>query len=134
MGILLILIIPISSDVQQFTGVILPPTFTTDFFFYISMSLLALNVAYMLFLCPESREREPPVEVSRHFDDEPSKASTSYLAMNLTLKFLTAIISPIIMFAPRPLLGYPERKSYSLTFVGAALFIYLVSNVIQHFF
>ncbi|KAF8338326.1 major facilitator superfamily domain-containing protein [Amanita rubescens] len=110
------------------TGLILPQTSTTNIFFYISMSLHAFTVAYMLLLCPESRERETPIEVSPHVNNEPSKASTLDSARSLTLKFLTAIISPIVMFAPRPLLGYPERKSYSLTFVGAALFMCLISN------
>ncbi len=97
------------------------------------MSLLAFTVAYMLLLCPESREIETPIEVPHHVDDEPSKASTLDLAKSLTLKFFTAVISPIVMFAPRSLLGYPERKSYSLTFVGAALFMCLLSNVTRHF-
>ena len=91
---------------------------------------MILTSAYMILLCPESRASALPVKASRHVADEPSNASTLNFTRRLTLKFLSTLVSPIVMFAPRPLLGYPQRKSYSLTLVGLALFLYHVANVI----
>ncbi|KAF8735994.1 hypothetical protein AX14_001070 [Amanita brunnescens Koide BX004] len=113
-----------------FTGLILPPMSTTDIYFYISMSLMTFTLAYIILLCPESLESAVtwPVRVSPHLDDEPSKVSTLDLTIRLTLKFLSTLASPIVMFAPRPLVGYPQKKSYSLTLVGLAFFLYMISN------
>ena len=93
---------------------------------------MTFTLVYMILLCPESRASALPAKTSYHVDDEPSKASTLNLTRHLILKFLSALVSPIVMFAPRPLLGYPQKKSYSLTLVGLALFLYHVSFVIHH--
>ena len=114
---------------EQFTSLIVPPTSSTDIYFYISMSLMTFTSAYMILLCPESRASSLPAEASFQVDDKSSKVSTLSLTRHLTLKFLSALVSPIVMFAPRPLLGNPQKKSYSLTLVGLALFLYHVSYV-----
>ena len=93
---------------------------------------MTFTLAYMILLCPESRPSSLPVEVPFHVDDKLPKVSTLDLTRRLTLNFLSALVSPIVMFAPRPLLGNPQKKSYSLTLVGLALFLYHVSYVIQH--
>ncbi|KAK2460325.1 hypothetical protein APHAL10511_007714 [Amanita phalloides] len=110
------------------TSLILPPATSIDAFFYISMSLMFFTLTYMLFLCPESRERVAQVESPRLAVNEHSKTRQIPVIRSLTLKFLAALISPIAMFAPRHILGYTQKKSYSLTLVGLALFIYLISN------
>ncbi|KAF8627018.1 hypothetical protein AX15_004599 [Amanita polypyramis BW_CC] len=110
------------------TGLILPPTITIDVFFYISILILIFTFAYMLLLCPESLERAALVDTARHIDNERAKTPPLHMIRNYGLKFISALISPIAMFAPRPLLGHPQKKSYSVTLVGLALFIYLISN------
>ncbi|KIL67629.1 hypothetical protein M378DRAFT_1022862 [Amanita muscaria Koide BX008] len=112
------------------TGMIIPSDAPTDIFFYISMTTMTLTMIYMLVLCPESRERAAPVHSSHLANNDHTKTKTPmFVALrSYLLKFLEALVSPIAMFAPRPLRGNPRKTSYSLTLVGLAFFIYIISN------
>lgn len=45
------------------------------------------------------------------------------------MRLAKVLISPIAMFAPRPVRDKPRRKNYNMPLVGLGLFIYLVSTV-----
>ncbi|KAF8638310.1 hypothetical protein AX17_002330 [Amanita inopinata Kibby_2008] len=110
------------------TGLVLPSKDSTDPFFYVSMSLMTITLLYILFLCPESRERISRVAHTDHVIDRRVKTPPFVVIRSYIFKFFSALLSPIAMFAPRPLLGYPHKKSYSLTLVGLSLFVYLIST------
>lgn len=46
----------------------------------------------------------------------------------LLFKFISALLLPISMFAPRRIPG-TLRKNYNMTLVGLSLFLYIVSTV-----
>ncbi|PFH53013.1 hypothetical protein AMATHDRAFT_55923 [Amanita thiersii Skay4041] len=110
------------------SGLVLPSKDYSDWFFYISMSLMITTLLYIIFLCPESRQITQPDINQRQDSNQHLKSSTFLVLRRQTYRFLSTLLSPIAMFAPRSIPNYPRRKSYSLTFVGLALFIYLIST------
>lgn len=108
---------------------------TSYFLFYVSVVSLVTLLAFVVFLCPESldrngrpREEAAPYQRTR----TPSgfrKFSLSHLK-RLAIRLSGALISPIAMFAPRQVPGR-SRRDYNLTFLGLGLFLYLVSTVRQ---
>ncbi len=53
-------------------------------------------------------------------------------ARRLFFKFISALLLPITMFAPRRIPG-TSRKNYNMTLVGLSLFLYIVSTVSSFF-
>lgn len=112
-------------------GGIITSLFTNNTYdlFYVSVLLLAALQCYLVFLCPESLQKNNQTVDDTHVPTlsqlrlkRLSLASIkSYLA-----KFIKALLSPISMFAPRTHMGRASRD-YNLTFVGLGLFLYLVS-------
>ena len=114
----------------QFSGLVLPKSaiLEVEHAFALSISLLLAVLVYILLICPESREPTLPEDEIYHremplFMWDPVAVIRSYI-----IRFVTALVIPITMFAPRTVPGRPGR-SYNLTLVGIALFLYLVSIV-----
>ena len=98
-------------------------------FFYVSISLLVVTSLYVIFLCPESRKPTAQTQQAPSTNDS-TTPKTFPSAFRQTIKrFLSALMIPIIMFAPRRMPGRPAKKNYNLTLLGLGLFIYLVSTV-----
>ncbi|KAJ3534373.1 hypothetical protein NMY22_g6953 [Coprinellus aureogranulatus] len=82
-------------------GFFLPRTGYSDSFFYTSIGLIFTSLLYVIFICPESlipmdnHGREPTEE------EVQPKSSPLHAASNLFARFLRALLSPILMFAPR---------------------------------
>ncbi|KAG6862571.1 hypothetical protein C0995_000119 [Termitomyces sp. Mi166 len=115
-------------------GLVLPKTTILDVegAFALSISLLLAVLFYVLLICPESREPTAPEDETYNretplFIRDPVAVIRSY-----TVRFVKALVIPITMFAPRAVPGRPGR-SYNLTLVGMALFLYLVSIVLRIF-
>jgi hypothetical protein len=102
-----------------------------DNFFYISISLLAVTLFYVIFICPESRQPTAPAIEPHEDGDEATKTTTSpFLLLRRNIRrFLSALMVPITMFAPRRIPGRPSKKNYNLTLVGIGLFLYIIQNV-----
>ncbi|KIL65823.1 hypothetical protein M378DRAFT_76424 [Amanita muscaria Koide BX008] len=111
-----------------FTGMVLSPGASTDLYFYISMATLAMSLLYTLAILPESRKRESDVDSSHRTNENQIKPSALVVLHGYILRFLAALVSPIVMFAPRSLKGYPQKRTYILTFLGLGVFIHTVSN------
>ena len=97
--------------------------------FYLSMSLLAATLVYLVLILPESRQptlddRRVPSESHVQFKVSPILVLRRHLH-----RFASALIIPITIFAPRQIPSQPHRKNYNLTLVGAAIFVYVASNV-----
>ncbi|KIL59415.1 hypothetical protein M378DRAFT_14842 [Amanita muscaria Koide BX008] len=108
-------------------GIILPPDAGSDSFFYISMTLLAITVLYTVAVLPESLRRTADGDSNHRANEGQIKPSTLVLLRRYFLKFLAAMVSSIVMFAPRPIKCHPRKKTYMLTFLGLAVFIYTVA-------
>ncbi|KAH0585164.1 hypothetical protein H2248_008420 [Termitomyces sp. 'cryptogamus'] len=111
-----------------FSGLVLPKSATLEVenAFALSISLLLAVLIYILSICPESREPTLPEDDIYHserplFTWDPVAVIRSHI-----VQFIKALVIPITMFAPRSVPGRPG-KSYNLTLVGMALFLYLVS-------
>lgn len=112
----------------QFGGLFLPTRGYSDAFFFGSISLIALTLAYVIVLCPESRSPSTS-EVGSHTQDNLSfKTSPLLSARRLIFNFASALLLPISMFAPRTIPN-SSRKNYNMAFVGLSLFLYIVSTV-----
>jgi len=108
-------------------GLFFPAQGYSDAFFFGSISLIAVALAYLIVLCPESRIASTP-EVNSCTHDNPSfKISPILSARRLIFNFSSALLLPISMFAPRAVPG-SSRKNYNMTFVGLSLFLYIVST------
>lgn len=95
-------------------------------FFYLSASLLVLLALYIVILCPESIQ---PQQSSRSETPSHLREFTPAFVRYQSKKLVTALVSPIAMFAPRPHQAIPGKMDYNLTFLGSALFLYLLSIV-----
>ncbi|RDB25839.1 putative membrane protein C14C4.07 [Hypsizygus marmoreus] len=112
-----------------FSGLVLPKTaiLNVDHAFYLSISLLALTLSYVTLLCPESHQPMPYELEVTSLDTMSFKASPVVLLRRYLHRFLTALLIPIAMFAPRSTPG-SSRRNYNLTLVGAGLFTYIIST------
>ncbi|KAF6754593.1 hypothetical protein DFP72DRAFT_1125319 [Ephemerocybe angulata] len=102
-----------------FAGVLLPQVGYSDSFFYTSITLIFLTLLYVNFVCPESFipvERET-IENIRE-EEQQSKSSAIYAARRLITRFLSALLSPILI----------RKLNYGMPLVGLSLFLYLVST------
>lgn len=108
-------------------GLFLPPTGYNDGFFFVSISLMLGTLLYVLFICPESLQHRP-VDNTYIQDELQFKTSPVLVARRMFTKFISALLSPIAMFAPRTVPGQGPRPNYNMTFLGLGLFIYLVST------
>jgi len=99
--------------------------------FYIAVALRLAILCYILLLCPESldvagraiTESRTPGALRSRFGNLKSILLVLRLA---TTRLIAALISPIAIFRPRSIPG-KRKKDYNLTFVGAAIFVYLIS-------
>ena len=117
---------------EQVTGLIFrepADPANVDKFFYVSISLLAITLFYVIFICPESRQPTAPTLVT--YDDDTTKWKTSpFMALRRIIqRFLAALMLPITMFAPRRMMGRPSQWNYNLTLVGMGLLLYITQNV-----
>ncbi|KAJ7364088.1 major facilitator superfamily domain-containing protein [Mycena albidolilacea] len=97
--------------------------------FYISIAIQLVLLAYVIFFLPESiRSKGPPPQL----DLEPTPPRTEKKSLVELIKKLTiAFFSPITIFKPRTVDdGVSSRKDYSLTLLGSALFLYLLSTAV----
>jgi len=108
-------------------GLLFPSHGYSDSFFFGSISLIALTLAYIILLCPESRTPSTPEIRSRTQNNLSLKISPVLFARRLIFNFASALLLPISMFAPRTVPG-SSRKNYNMTFVGLSLFLYVVST------
>lgn len=115
---------------EQFGKLVLPAQRSSTSLFYLSLVITTMILAFVIFLCPESREPTPvPDHEESTFRVDDNYRATSFPNFRLTLKRLSAaLVSPIAMFAPRVAPGR-TKKDYNLTFLGLGLFIYLISIV-----
>ncbi|KAG6849781.1 hypothetical protein H0H93_005166 [Arthromyces matolae] len=111
-----------------FSGLVLPNTDIVDVedAFVLSISLLIGTLVYVLLLCPESREPTAPergvsTTEGLSFASDPLTVIRGYLT-----RFISALMIPITMFAPRIVPGRAGRN-WNITLVGMGLFLYLVS-------
>ncbi|KAK7050931.1 hypothetical protein VNI00_005043 [Paramarasmius palmivorus] len=96
--------------------------------FFGSVALLALIEVYILVMVPESN----PKVISKSAE-EPSVETSPRSIRNVATFFksglkhlIVGLVTPISMFIPRRV-GNSTRRDWNLTFVGGALFLYLVS-------
>ncbi|TFK40416.1 major facilitator superfamily domain-containing protein [Crucibulum laeve] len=110
-----------------FGGFLLPSKGYSDRFFYYSMSLIFSTLLYVIFLLPESRQ--PPTDTGRSYTNEGVRFKTSpfFVIRKQITKFISALLTPIAMFKPRPI-PYTSRKNWNMTLVGLGLFLYLLST------
>ncbi|KAG6817666.1 hypothetical protein H0H87_005424 [Tephrocybe sp. NHM501043] len=113
-----------------FSGLVLPRAaiMNVENAFALSISLLAAVLFYVLLLCPESREPTALDHDATHLEGIRFKSSPLTVIRGYIAQFISALLIPIAMFAPRPVPGRRGRN-YNLTLVGIALFLYLVSIV-----
>ncbi|KAF9445477.1 hypothetical protein P691DRAFT_777552 [Macrolepiota fuliginosa MF-IS2] len=109
-----------------FGGLFLPKTGYSDSFFFCSITLLISTILYLLFICPESRFPSHDAADSYAGDFLAFKTSPLQAARRLTTKFISAVVSPIAIFAPKRTRGTNQR-SWNMTLVGLSFFIYCVS-------
>lgn len=108
-------------------GLFLPPTGYHDGYFFVSISLMLGTLLYVLFICPESLQRRP-MDNTYIQDELQFKTSPVLVARRVFKSFISALLSPIAMFAPRVVPGQGPRLNYNMTFLGLSLFLYLVST------
>ena len=109
-------------------GLFFPAQGYSDAFFFGSISLIALTLAYVIILCPESRTASTPEVSSRAQENLSVKISPILSARRLVSNFASSLLLPISMLAPRAVPG-SSRKNYNMLFVGLGLFLYIVSTV-----
>lgn len=108
-------------------------TDNVDNFFYVSILLLALTFLYVIFILPESRQPTAPTLDAYDDDETPKWKVSPILSIRRIIgRFLSALMIPITMFAPRRVAGHPSRRNYNLTLVGVGLFLYIIQNVCSH--
>lgn len=113
---------------SKFGGLFLPTQGYSDAFFFGSISLIALTLAYVIVLCPESRPRSTIEVGSRTQDNLSFKTSPILSARRLISNVASALLLPISMFTPRSIPN-SSRKNYNMTYVGLSMFLYIVSTV-----
>jgi len=113
---------------SQIGGLFFPAQGYSDAFFFGSISLIAVTLAYVIVLCPESRSASTREGSSGTHDNPSFKISPILSARRLILNFSSALLLPISMFARRAVPG-SSRKNYNMTLVGLSLFLYIVSTV-----
>lgn len=113
---------------SQFGGLFLPKTGYSDSFFFCSITLLVCTILYVLFVCPESRFPPDAAGDSYARDFRQLKSSPIQAARHLIRKFISALLSPISIFAPKRIRG-TNKTSWNMTLVGLSFFIYCVSIV-----
>lgn len=116
----------------KFSGLVLSQSTSLDVedAFALSISLLLAVLFYILLICPESREPTLPEDESYHREMSLSIQDPIAVVRGYFVRFIKALVIPITMFAPRAVPGRPGR-SYNLLLVGIALFLYLVSIVLD---
>ncbi|KAF5367507.1 hypothetical protein D9758_003767 [Tetrapyrgos nigripes] len=98
--------------------------------FFMSSSLLVILLAYLAFICPESL---PPDEARLGEENmarlSGGRSNTAFDNMKYySSLFIAGLLSPISTFAPRTVrTSTYTARDWNLTFVGVALFIYLIS-------
>ncbi|KAK7044959.1 major facilitator superfamily domain-containing protein [Favolaschia claudopus] len=104
--------------------------------FYISVSIQLVLLVYVLFFVPESlrsRERQRP-EVDVELEPRPTTMRAiedKQSIKQIIRRFMVVFVSPITMFRPRVVEdGVSRRKDYSLTLLGSAMFLYIVSTAV----
>ncbi|TFK75204.1 MFS general substrate transporter [Pluteus cervinus] len=102
------------------SGVILASNPDNTSRYYLSAAFLTSIFFYVLILCPESLH---PSVNDRVEDGQPSDRIKQF-----SKQLAAALMSPVLMFAPRKVIGHPTRKNYNMTLVGLGMFLYLVST------
>ncbi|KAF9468036.1 hypothetical protein BDZ94DRAFT_837450 [Collybia nuda] len=111
-----------------FSGFVLPKNADIHEFFYLSMTLLVITLVYLVFVCPESREPSAQVPGISSGDSATFKSHPLLVMRRYAYKFITAVMLPISMFAPRSIPGRPNKINYNITLMGLGLFLYIVST------
>ncbi|CAA7267114.1 unnamed protein product [Cyclocybe aegerita] len=108
-------------------GKIFPPKGYHDGFFFGSISLIAANILFVIFICPESRFPPPATDNTLSADQVSFKNSPLLAIQRLFVNFLSSLMLPISMFMPLRVPG-SSRRNYNMTLVGLSLFLYIVST------
>ncbi|KAF5327010.1 hypothetical protein D9619_004881 [Psilocybe cf. subviscida] len=121
-----------------FGGLFFPPKGYSDGHFFASITLISLTILYVIFVCPESRIPSPSESTTT--PTTPIAKIKSALALSpmqmarrvpvLLHSFMSAILLPVSMFAPRRVPG-TRRKNWNMTYVGLSLFLYIVSTLLH---
>lgn len=118
--------------ISQAGGIIETQFGRTYSLFTITTGLLTGLLLFVIFIIPESLAPTSKVaeESYSHSPRRPTfrRHSTADLCSYIT-SFVKALFSPIVMLLPREALTRQGSKDFNVTFVGAGLFLYLVSNV-----
>ncbi|KAG6813398.1 hypothetical protein H0H92_011376 [Tricholoma furcatifolium] len=111
------------------SGLVLPKSavLEVETAFALSIGLLAVTFLYVVLICPESRAPTAPEQETANREQPLFRGSVFSVVRNYIRYFLSALLIPIAMFAPRAIPGHPG-KNYNLTLTGIGLFIYLVST------
>lgn len=89
--------------------------------FYLSAGLVSLLLIFVIFVLPESLENAP-------LRPQPTDSVSRFRRHIRNLG--SSLVAPITIFMPKPPLEERYgKRDYNVTFVGAALFIYLISIV-----
>ncbi|TFK27512.1 hypothetical protein FA15DRAFT_635667 [Coprinopsis marcescibilis] len=107
---------------NHFAGHFLPKTGYSDLHFFCSIGVIFFNLIFVLFVCPESLQKAQPDD-----DGQTEFKISAALIREKATAFVTSIALPISMFAPRRIHG-TQKRTYMVTLVGMALFLYLVST------
>ncbi|KAF8199603.1 hypothetical protein BJ912DRAFT_1129825 [Pholiota molesta] len=108
-------------------GFFFPTKGYSDGYFYGSIGLISFTILYVIFVCPESKVPAAPVATAPARNSLSAKESPMVAGRRLLFKFISALLLPISMFAPRRIPG-TSRKNYNMTLVGLSLFLYIVST------
>jgi hypothetical protein len=121
-----------SSPLAQISALVLPSSSTMNVnnAFYLSISLISTMMIFIALLLPESRIPIPHERNAASSQDrpQPSEATLVFLFRQLA-HFVSLLLMPILVFRPRLIPGQPRRKTYNLTLLGLAIFIFFTSNV-----
>ncbi|KAF8656207.1 hypothetical protein AX16_002643 [Volvariella volvacea WC 439] len=108
------------------SGLVLPSDHEITSPFYLSAAFLTATFLFIVFMCPESRF--PPESLQQETQSNNYGSTFVSLVKEYILRFFKALLSPIVMFAPRPVYGHPSKRNWNLTFLGFGLLIYLIST------
>ncbi|KAK7033172.1 major facilitator superfamily domain-containing protein [Favolaschia claudopus] len=97
--------------------------------FYISIAIQLVLLAYVVFLLPESIRSRGQQPIQLHVDPVPTGAKETLRGH--IQRLANAFVSPIFIFRPRIIDdGISSEKDYSLTLLGSALFLYILSTAV----
>jgi hypothetical protein len=99
--------------------------------FYLSISLIAATLIYVVLVLPESRKLTPSCN-EEGGTPIPNQDCQHIIPTSLTqqlYRVASAVLTPLTVFKPRLVPGKPHERNYNLTLVATGFFAYVISTV-----